>query len=262
MQMININKPKFDLRNFYGGTLDNGVKYVIVSDKALQKSFVSVSVHAGSFQNPKGYDGLAHFLEHMLFMGSKKYPNENHYSERLNELGGYSNAYTDVMETVYYFNVFDEGLEEIIDIFSRFFIDPLFDADSVNREINAVDSEHQKNINSDSWKKYQFTLDLANPDSPINTFISGSAKTLVKPDIREKVIEYYNKYYTSNNISLCIASSQDPLKIQQMLNKTFGTINQTNISNNKLQIQKPAYNKNIGKTFHLKSTSNLSLIHI
>ena len=142
--MIEINKPKFDDRKFYGSKLQNGIKYIVINDSHLKKSFVTVSVNIGSYSNPEGYDGLAHFLEHMLFMGSKKYPNENHYNDRLNQLGGGSNAYTDVMETVYYFNVFDEGLNEIMDIFSRFFIDPLFDPDSVNREINAVDSEHKK----------------------------------------------------------------------------------------------------------------------
>ncbi len=254
--MININKPKFDVRDFNGGTLANGIKYVFVNDKSLQKSYVSVCVHAGSFQNPKEYDGLAHFLEHMLFMGSKKYPNENHYSQRLNELGGYSNAYTDTMETVYYFNVFDDGLEEIIDIFSRFFIDPEFNADSVSREINAVDSEHNKNINSDSWRNNQFTLNLANTDSPINTFICGNSQTLNKKDIREKVIKFYNKFYTSNNISVCVMSSKNTNDLLNILEKTFGQIKAHDMTNNKLVIPKPSYNNNYGKSFHLKSISN------
>ena len=254
--MININKPKFDIRDFNGGTLDNGVKYVFVTDKSLHKSFVSVCVNAGSFQNPKEYDGLAHFLEHMLFMGSKKYPNENHYSERLNELGGYSNAYTDTMETVYYFNVFDSGLEEIIDIFSRFFIDPTFAPDSVNREINAVDSEHQKNINSDNWRKHQFTLNLSDTSSPVNTFICGNAQTLYKKDIRDKVIEFYNKFYTSNNISICIASAQDNDKLLPMVTKTFGQIKKYEQVDNKLVLPKPIYTNNLGKSFHIKSLTN------
>ena len=143
-KIIKIKKPKFDTRTFKGGQLDNGVKFSIVNDIHLTKSFVSVCLNVGSFSDPKEYNGLAHFLEHMLFMGSKKYPDENYYSTRLNELGGSSNAYTDVMETVYYFNVYDNGLEEIFDIFSRFFIDPLFKSDSINREINAIDSEHKK----------------------------------------------------------------------------------------------------------------------
>jgi insulysin len=254
--MININKPKFDMRDFNGGTLENGVKYAFITDKSLHKSFVSVCVNAGSFQNPKEYDGLAHFLEHMLFMGSEKYPSENHYSERLNELGGYSNAYTDTMETVYYFNVFDSGLEEIIDIFSRFFIDPTFAPDSVNREINAVDSEHQKNINSDSWRKHQFTLNLSDKSSPVNTFICGNAQTLNKKDIRDKVIEFYNKFYTSNNISICIASAQDKNKILEIVDKTFGQIKKYEQANNKLVLPKPIYTNNLGKSFHIKSLTN------
>lgn len=255
--MISINKPKFDVRDFVGGTLDNGVKYVFVNDESLQKSFVSVTIHTGSFQNPKEYAGLAHFLEHMLFMGSNKYPNENHYNSRLNELGGYSNAYTDVMETVYYFNVFDDGLEEIIDIFSRFFIDPIFDSDAVNRELNAIDSEHQKNINNDTWRKYQFVLNLANTNNPINGFVTGSNESLNKKGIRDKVIEFYNNFYTANNISICISSSKNFDKLFEIIESTFGQIKKyTSTENNKLVIPKPSYSFNNGKSFHIKSISN------
>ena len=254
--MIEINKPKFDDRKFYGSKLQNGIKYIVINDSHLKKSFVTVSVNIGSYSNPEGYDGLAHFLEHMLFMGSKKYPNENHYSDRLNQLGGGSNAYTDVMETVYYFNVFDEGLNEIMDIFSRFFIDPLFDPDSVNREINAVDSEHKKNIHKDFWKKHQLMLYLTNPDSFTNQFITGSLNTLNKPDIREKVIKFYEKYYIPENISICIGSSQPVEEIEKMIVDTFGHIHPST-KHNKLVISKPFYSINKNKCYHLKSLSTV-----
>ena len=246
------------MRNFVGGNLENGVKYVLINDTSLEKSFVSVTLHVGSFSNPKEFNGLAHFLEHMLFMGSTKYPDENYYTEKLNELGGSSNAYTDTTETVYYFNVFDHGLLEIIDIFSRFFIDPKFDPDSINREINAVDSEHHKNINNDGWKQLQLVLDLADDNTPINTFITGSLNTLNKPNIREKVIEFYNKYYTSNNISICIASSKTHNELLNIIENTFGQIVKAsdNISN-KLIIPKPFLSKNKGKTIHMKSFTNI-----
>jgi insulysin len=253
--MININKPRFDKRKFKGGILSNNIKYVCIQDKFLEKSFVTVSVNIGSYSNPKGYDGLAHFLEHMLFMGSKKYPNENHYYSRLAELGGSSNAYTDVMETVYYFNVFDSGLSEILDIFSRFFIDPLFDPDAVSREINAVDSEHKKNINSDIWKRMHFRMTLADDNSPVNTFMTGSLNTLNKKDIREKMMDFYKKYYKADNISICIASSKNIDEIYNMLSTTFGNIEKD--SSSIFKIEKPFYTKNIGKSFYLKTTSNI-----
>lgn len=254
--MIEINKPKFDSRKLYGSKLDNGIKYIIVNDSHLKKSFVTVSVNIGSYSNPEGYDGLAHFLEHMLFMGSKKYPNENYYHDKLNQLGGSSNAYTDVMETVYYFNVFDQGLNEIMDIFSRFFIDPLFDPDSVNREINAVDSEHKKNIHKDFWKKFQLMLYLTNPDSYTNQFITGSLNTLNKLDIRDEVIKFYEKYYVPQNISICIGSSQPVEQIEKMIVDTFGHI-APSTKHNQLVINKPFYSINKNKCFHLKSLSTI-----
>lgn len=252
---VYVLKPKVEQRDFIGGKLDNGIKYVLIHDEHLEKSYVTVSINVGSYSNPKSYDGLAHFLEHMLFMGSAKYPDENYYQTKLNEYGGYSNAYTDTMQTVYYFNVYDQGLGEIIDIFSRFFIDPLFDPDSVSRELNAVDSEHRKNINSDHWRRFQLMLYLTDPESVTNTFITGSLNTLNKPDIREKMIEFYKKFYTTDNISICIGSSKKPDELFNLIDKTFGSIKKS-VCEKPLMISKPFITKSLGKTYYLKSISN------
>ena len=132
---MEIKIPRLEKRKFVGGTLDNNVKFININDKELDKSIVVVSVNIGSLHEPHEFQGLAHFLEHMLFLGSKKYPGEDSFENFLNQNGGYSNAYTDTFETVYYFSVLNKELETAIDMFSRFFIDPLFDQDSVNREI-------------------------------------------------------------------------------------------------------------------------------
>jgi insulysin len=249
-----IIKPKFDNRQYYSDILDNDIKYCYINDPTLQRTYVSVCLNVGSFHNYEFYHGTAHFLEHMLFMGSGKYPDENYYSNRLNELGGTSNAYTGKMETVYYFNVLDNGLEEMFDIFSRFFIDPLFNENSISKEINAVDSEHNKNINNDLWRTYNLMLNLTNKNSPINTFPTGSLNTLNKPDIREKLIEFYKKYYTSDNISICIASSKSYDLVKDMLKNTFGLINKS--TSEKLVIDKPFLSDNIRKHYHLKTIDN------
>ena len=254
--MIKIKKPKFDLRKFVGGKLDNNIKYVFINDDHLEKSFVTVAINVGSHSNLKDYDGIAHFLEHMLFMGSEKYPDEKIYFEELNKLGGYSNAYTASTETVYFFNVFDSGLEKIFDIFSRFFIDPLFNENSIQREINAVDNEHKKNINSDMWRKFQFMLDLVNKDCTINNFGTGSLNTLDKKDIRDKLIEFYTKFYTTDNISICIASSKSFDELKNIIDSTFGMIKESKCSN-RLKLNKPFYSENRLNTYHLKTLSNI-----
>lgn len=124
----------------------NSLKCILVSDPETEKSAACVNVQVGSLADPKDAQGLAHFLEHMLFMGTEKYPEENAYSAYLSSHGGDSNAYTSDENTVYYFDVQNEYFEGALDLFSTFFTCPLFDANGVSREINAVDSEHAKNI--------------------------------------------------------------------------------------------------------------------
>ncbi len=75
--------------------LDSSVLQVIlISDPTSEKGAASMSVNVGSFLDPEELPGLAHFLEHMLFLGTEKYPDENQYSSFLSEHGGQSNAYT------------------------------------------------------------------------------------------------------------------------------------------------------------------------
>ena len=261
--MKNIIKPKLDLRDFCGDKLDNGIKYIFINDKYLETSYVSIAINVGTYADT-AY-GLAHFLEHMLFMGSKKYPDVDYFFNKLKELGGTSNAYTDKFNTVYYFDIFNSGLNEIFDIFSRFFIDPLFKKESIEKEMNAVNNEHLKNINNDNWKLDYFINFISDTNSSINKFGTGSLETLNVPNIRELLIDFYNKYYITENISICIASSLSFDKLYKMINNTFGKIkkNDNNSNLSKYIIQKPFYNNNILKTYHLIALSKIyKLIYI
>ena len=216
--------PINETRKFKYGELKNGIKYTIISDQYAEKATMATAVKTGSYFDPENYDGLAHFLEHMLFLGSKKYPKEDYFDDKLKKYGGSSNAFTAPTETVYYFNVNDNYLDEIIDIFSHFFIDPLFDEDSVSREINAVNSEHNKNITNDNWIRRQIIKNISKKNSPINRFSTGNFKTLNKPDIRNKMIEFYNKYYTSNNIVITIISSKSIEHMENIIINKFNNI--------------------------------------
>jgi len=246
---MSIIKPLFDKREFKSSKMENNIKYVLVSDKTLDRSYVYINVKCGSFNEPPEYGGLAHFLEHMLFMGSEKYKGENDFNNKLTEYGGMSNAYTTDYETAYYMILFTEGLHEMLDIFSRFFIDPLFLQDSVEREMNAVNNEHLKNINTDMWMLEHFCRSLSNK----NLFTTGSLETLNKPDIRDKLIEFYKKYYVSNNISICIASKLSIDELEKMINTTFIDVKKhsNNHTNNGIEF------KEKGCDYFLKSISEL-----
>jgi insulysin len=104
-----------------------------------------VTVGVGQLEDYVHCQGIAHFLEHMLFLGTKKYPNAD-YDDWLGKNAGFSNAYTDNSLTNYYFEVKNSAFEEAIDRFSSFFSCALFNSDLTQREMNAVNSEFAKNL--------------------------------------------------------------------------------------------------------------------
>ena len=90
------------------------------------KSAASLGVKCGTALDPVPLYGTAHFLEHMLFMGTSKYPDEAEYQQYISNNGGSTNAYTAFTETNYHFDISNEGFEGGIDRFSQFFISPAF----------------------------------------------------------------------------------------------------------------------------------------
>ncbi len=238
--------PENEDRIFKYGILPNKLKYTIINDKNSDTSNVVMSVRTGSLYEPLEFMGLSHFLEHMLFMGSKKYKEEDYFSAKLKELGGSSNAYTDNYQTVYFFNVLSNNLDKIIDIFSRFFIDPLFDKNSVSREINAVNSEHLKNYNNDVWILRQIILNLADKEHIINRFSTGSHETLGSDinKVRDAMIEFYNSYYCANNMTLTIQSNKPIKDVEKMIKQCFGDIKEKHVIHPEVPFKKyKHYNK-------------------
>ena len=142
------------------------------------KSAAAFTVNVGCSLDPKPLYGVAHFLEHMLFMGSEKYPVENEYSTFISNNSGSSNAYTDLTHTNYHFDCSNETFGEGLDRFSWFFKAPTLKEESTEREMKAVDSEFKQTINNDGWKFKMMILLNAHEKSYLNTFDCGNEETL------------------------------------------------------------------------------------
>ncbi|KAL9983479.1 hypothetical protein ACROYT_G005659 [Oculina patagonica] len=173
-----IPKPLRDDRLYRGLELNNNMKVLVISDPLTDKSAAALDVHIGSMSDPDELPGLAHFCEHMLFLGTEKYPSENSFTQFLSENGGASNAFTGAEHTNFYFDVKHECLHEALDRFAQFFLCPLFNSDATDREVNAVESEHHKNVLSDSWRLNQLDKSSVNPAHPYSKFGSGNKLTL------------------------------------------------------------------------------------
>ena len=138
----NIEKSKSAKFDCIIKILPNNLKALLISDPEAEKSAASLGVNIGSLSDNPDELGLAHFCEHMLFMGTEKYPKENDFSEYLAENSGDSNASTSLEYTLYYFDSSNEAFEGALDRFGQFFISPKFNKNSVEREVNAVNSEN------------------------------------------------------------------------------------------------------------------------
>lgn len=212
---LNFIKPDLDDRTYRFINLPNDLKVLLIHDPTTDKSAAALDVNIGAFEDPENLPGLAHFCEHLLFMGSKKFPDENEYSSFLSRHGGSSNAYTGATNTNYYFEVNHEHLHGALDRFSGFFSCPLFNKNSTEKEINAVDSENKKNLQSDIWRLYQLDKSLTNPQHPYHKFSTGNLKTLMEIpkslgiDTKEELLKFYEKSYSANLMKLCILGRED-----------------------------------------------------
>ncbi|CAD6236516.1 unnamed protein product [Miscanthus lutarioriparius] len=193
-------RARSDKREYRRVVLANALEILLISDPDTDKAAACMEVEVGSFSDPEGLEGLAHFLEHMLFYASEKYPGEHEYTKYITEHGGSYNAYTSSETTNFFFDVNVDNFEEALDRFAQFFIKPLMSQDAVLREIKAVDSEHKKNLLSDGWRMYQLQKHLASKDHPYHKFSTGSWETLeTKPkvrglDIRLELLKFYENY--------------------------------------------------------------------
>lgn len=227
-------KPLTDKREYKAIVLDNGLEALLIHSPDTDKASTAMDVNVGAFADPEDLPGLAHFCEHLLFMGTKKYPKENEYSEYLSAHGGYSNAFTAAESTNYYFEVGVDHLEGALDRFAQFFVDPLFLESCKERELRAVDSENKKNLQNDTWRLYQLEKGLCNPRHPYHKFSTGNLETLkFHPesegvDVRERLLEFYSSHYSANIMKLVILGREPIETLEKWIVDKFSDVRNTN----------------------------------
>ena len=225
---VDIEKSPNDDRNYRYLTLDNGLQVLLVSDPATDKAAASLVVFRGSYDEPAAYPGLAHFLEHMLFIGTEKYPEVDAYQAFISRHGGSSNAYTAGDHTNYFFDIQPEHFQPAMDRFAQFFISPLFDAEYVDREKNAVHSEYQLQLKADNWRGSAVMREVVNPDHPQARFNIGSLETL-GDDVREALLEFFADAYSADQMVL-VALAPEPLDaMARWIQPMFGQIENRNL---------------------------------
>jgi nardilysin len=189
----------------------------------------AVDFNVGFFADQaSGFEGISHFLEHMVFMGSEKYPGENHFSDWLSQHWGSENACTDSEQTTYYFECHPKHLAEGLDIFSGYFLNPLLKMDAVEREVTAVESEFERVVNNDATRVEAIMGHVSNDSHPYRVFGWGNRASLTENPlwkqglIRDKLLEHWRKHYHAGRMSLTLLGEQTLDELQKMVADVFG----------------------------------------
>lgn len=222
-----IELPDTEQRAYRYLVLDNGLKVLLVSDPGADKAGASLDVNVGSRHDPEDYQGLAHFLEHMLFLGTEGYPEAGEYQAFISANGGAHNAFTSVENTNYFFDIRADALEGALDRFAQFFVSPLFNAAYVQREVNAVNSEYRARLRNDQRRQLAvFKLQL-NPEHPFNKFSVGNLDTLHadrEDALRKQLLSFYRRYYSADIMALTVVGSESLDVLEAMVRPRFSSV--------------------------------------
>ena len=220
-------KSENDQRLYRSLTLDNGLKVLLVSDAKADKAAAAVDVEVGSAQDPDDVPGLAHFLEHMLFLGTDRYPKPDAYQDFITKHGGQHNAFTASQDTNYFFDIDPDAFDEALPRFARFFVAPQFNADYVDRERHAVNSEYQARLQDDGRRIYEAVEAALNPEHPFNRFSVGSLETLKDTEagsLRQRLVDFYQAHYGANVMRLSLVGPQSLETLEQLARDNFSDV--------------------------------------
>ena len=223
-----LSKPFNDKRSFYLYKLENGLQALFILDPECINPGSAVSINAGSKQEGK-VQGLAHLLEHVLFMGSKNYPLEDYFFTTISMLSGNSNAFTSNDATVYYWSIKQNNdggkqFDQIMDVWRDFFENPFINEEKVNREIYAVNSEYLSYLNSPEFQLDFLMKIMMNPRSPNADFGYGSLESfrVEGVNLTDELNGFFNKYYAADQMNLVLLGNFTLKEMTDKAENMFG----------------------------------------
>ncbi|OKY24616.1 insulinase family protein [Thalassotalea sp. PP2-459] len=221
-----------DHKTYSAITLENGLRVLLVHHKESKKAAAALAVNVGHFSDPDDRQGMAHFLEHMLFLGTEKYPDGSEYQKFISQYGGSNNAWTATEHTCFFFDIHHTHFEQALDRFSQFFIAPLLSEEFVNKERKNIDAEFKLKLKDDIRRLYDVHKATINPEHPFSKFSVGNTETLSDKEnrsLRDEVDTFFQQYYNAKAMTLVL---EGPQTIEEL--RSFATQYFTGISANTL----------------------------
>ena len=229
-------------------TLDNGLRVITVKRNTSIAS-IQFGVKVGALYEEKKEKGISHFIEHMLFKGTKNRNNQN-LNNALEFLGGEYNAYTDYTNTVYSFTVLQEEIGNALELLADMLLNSVFPEDEIAKEKDVIIAEYSSGSDDVEDYSYRMVNYYGFKKSPLKYDVIGTADT-INNFSREQAVDFYSKYYVPNNSVITVVSSMEHEEILSIISNLFGIWKYKDLIKNKpireknIKIKKTTYKSNI-----------------
>ncbi|KAL7570968.1 hypothetical protein ACA910_002594 [Epithemia clementina (nom. ined.)] len=194
----------------------------------LRDAAAALLVGVGSAYDPAECQGMAHFMEHLLFLGSEKYPSDHEFSAFVSKHGGSDNAWTAFEDTVYHLSIPQEYLWPALDRLVQHFKAPLLLESCVDRELQAIESEFQLNKPSDECRRLQLQAATSRPNHVFGNFGWGNLRSLrdvperlLKIDTLKELRKFFDRYYYAANMRLVVMGAYSLDHLQRHVEELF-----------------------------------------
>jgi zinc protease len=213
------------------GTMENGMRYMILPNtEPPQRLSMRLHIAAGSLMEKDDQQGVAHFLEHMVFNGTKNYENANQLIREMQSrgiaFGAHVNAYTSFDETVYMLDIPDlknDTLDLTFSIMRDFGDGALLSEKEINDERGVILSE-KRSRDSVGYRMQKQQFDTLLPNSLIAKRFPIGEEEIIQNAKRERFVDFYQRYYTPNHMTFVVVGDIDPSEIEARIKSTFGSM--------------------------------------
>jgi len=244
--------PKINYTQFQ---LDNGLEIFVVEDKSIPVINYSLYYDVGSIDEKTGKTGMAHFLEHMMFLKSENLA-KGEFNDLITEVGGKTNAMTTYDYTRYHGEVPANMLELVMALEAERMVNLKFESKELEREREVILQERNTRIQSNIFSKNLEKLQKeAFTNTPLEHQVIGWEEGL-KSITLEDMKGFYEKYYAPNNAVLVLSGDVNPDKAHKLAKKYFGGLSASNL--NKDQKTK-SWKINAGKKLKFKENTRLPI---
>ena len=201
-------------------TLSNGFRIVTEHMPGLQSASIGIWVLAGARHEEVAQNGIAHFLEHMAFKGTKR-RSALQIAEEIEDVGGYINAYTSREVTAYYARVLQNDVPLALDVIADILRNPVFDANEIEIERGVILQEIGQALDTPDDIIFDWLQEKAYPDHPLGRTILGPEER-VRAFSRADLEGFVGQYYRPGQMILSAAGAVDHATLVKAAEALFG----------------------------------------